>query len=1013
MTVGELVTFLKLDRTDFVHGLGESKDAAKSFQQATNQAFKDFERGAKYVFAAVSIGIGLAVKKAVEFENQMAMINTALGRDSKVSLDVFRTGITAASKAFGESTKTLATGLYDILGAAVPAEEAMRVLEDSTRAAIAGFTDTGIAADAVTTIMNAYADTTYDSAYAFDVLFAAVIRGKMTFGDLASSVGEVASLAAQSGVSLEEMSASLAIATRAGIDTNTAVTNLKGVLTTLLSPTDELTEALGGLSVQNGDFLAIMERLSKLPPDVINKLFPNVRAMSGVITTAKEFGSELEIIHDMVSQGSPTMDAYNIAMDTADRRWKIFKETLNAAFVEIGTNLLPIFERLLGIVAGALDRFSKMSEAGQNLVLALAAIVASAFPLIKAVQAVIAIVNIAKVAWIALNATMLGTPIGLIVAGLAAITLGTVALVTTVKRRQEQEKQLSDDLIKGYTDRVKAVEDHNRQIRTEAGLYSEMTYWMGELASARIALDLADEAHRAERQAEYDTIQKTIAALKEKVDAEKAAVVTTEELTQGQKDFKAAADAMNKTFDTVDSLATVYGILGIEYDSAGEKQRAMLSAIDDLVEKGYKPEGANIQTIIDLYNQEGDVVEALALVKKDAAEKAAEEAQEEIDAIERRRLASEQFAEDYDELVEEQIEQADERREKEYEDFVEDRNRQYEEQIAHNQLMAEELDRAMMTERDRRIAELNDQYAIYQKAGLDRLKLDQWYAEQKKKIIKDTSTEEVKSIKDVGEAMKDLGKQILSTFSNQILGAIEQFGVSLGEGESAANAGVKSLRDLGAAILKALPKLLLMAGLQILPMFPPVSLVVGAAFIAAAGFASLVSGLVEGNINQQTLAEQLAADTAIDEEAAREEIRRALLTDRQRAMEDLEAKIAEFRAAGASEADIEKYRAQEMADIDERYPAMFGGGVVSGPMGIDRSIIRATPGEYVMPVQQTADNFELLEAMRSGARLSISAAPVVIELDGRVLGRGLIEYVQDEASLGAMEIDSRAVRPSK
>ncbi|GAH24415.1 unnamed protein product, partial [marine sediment metagenome] len=97
-----------------------------------------------------------AVKGAADFEEQLANVSTMLDESAMRILPEYRRGLQSLSVEFGESTQTLSKGLYDILSASIPPAEALGVLEISAKAAAAGITDTGVAADAITTILNSY-----------------------------------------------------------------------------------------------------------------------------------------------------------------------------------------------------------------------------------------------------------------------------------------------------------------------------------------------------------------------------------------------------------------------------------------------------------------------------------------------------------------------------------------------------------------------------------------------------------------------------------------------------------------------------------------------------------------------------------------------------------------------------------------------------------------------------------------------------------------------------------------
>ena len=136
------------------------------------------------IFGGIATAVfAVAVKGAADLETQLANVSTMLDESAMKILPEYRRGLQALSVEFGESTQTLSKGLYDILSASIPPAEALNVLEISAKAAAAGITDTGVAADAITTILNSYGMSADQAGMVSDKLFAIVKEGKCLTGD--------------------------------------------------------------------------------------------------------------------------------------------------------------------------------------------------------------------------------------------------------------------------------------------------------------------------------------------------------------------------------------------------------------------------------------------------------------------------------------------------------------------------------------------------------------------------------------------------------------------------------------------------------------------------------------------------------------------------------------------------------------------------------------------------------------------------------------------------------------
>ena len=140
-------------------------------QAATAKAGKAI--GASFVRIGMVAGVGAvaSVKVWADFEKQLASVSTMLSGNTGPQMDKFKAQLRGMAVEFGESTSSLSKGLYDILSASVPVEHAIGVLEVSAKAAAAGMTDTGTAADVLTTMMNAYNLEATDAGRVSDILF--------------------------------------------------------------------------------------------------------------------------------------------------------------------------------------------------------------------------------------------------------------------------------------------------------------------------------------------------------------------------------------------------------------------------------------------------------------------------------------------------------------------------------------------------------------------------------------------------------------------------------------------------------------------------------------------------------------------------------------------------------------------------------------------------------------------------------------------------------------------------
>jgi len=325
--------------------LGRTLDAARG-------KLNTFAAGAQRIgrqFLGLGLKLGApfagGLKLAGDFSDQMAMVATMLsGKDMKL-LPGMGKEVKRLSEEYGEGTATITRGLYDLLSAQIPANDAMVILETTMKAAIGGMTDTAVAADALTTIINSYQLAGKDAADVSDLLFATINRGKTTFAELGPQIGRVASFAYGSGLSLEEFGAALATVTRNTGQTDLATTGLRAIMSTFRNPTSEGAEIakqfgfeLNTVTLRSEGLLGVLQKLQRrgISPEQLSKIFPNVRAIAAISPMLEDLAGFTEDIQIMTNRAGMAQEAYAKMSKTLGRELKRLWQSVKLTFLEIG-----------------------------------------------------------------------------------------------------------------------------------------------------------------------------------------------------------------------------------------------------------------------------------------------------------------------------------------------------------------------------------------------------------------------------------------------------------------------------------------------------------------------------------------------------------------------------------------------------------------------------------------------------------------------------------------------------
>lgn len=434
---GEAFVEFFVDTKRLNTGLKKAEQRLKSFASAATRVGLQLTA----LGAALSTPFVLAAKEFINFETALSRIDVLLGKNSK-SIQEFKKDIEGLAVKFGIEKEILVGGLEDILQASIDSAVATDVLVAAIKASQAGFTDVKTAADALTTVINSYGLTADKATQLSDILFTVVKRGKISFEQLASGIGNVSSIAATAGVSVQEMAAAIAVLTRNGIKSDEAITSLRAILVSFLKPQKDAVDLartfgleLSSASLQTDGFLKSLKKIESLPPDVIARIFPNVRALKGVLpllANLEGFGKDINAI---TKSAGTTDEAFNKITKTLGFLFRQINQIGKKALVIVGEALREDIEAaalavrkfavgfnvMLKSVSKVIPTLAKMALAITAIGIALVAIGAIALGFSIVIGVVISVIN----AFI-FSIGLLISPIGLL--GIAVAVLAGVLI---------------------------------------------------------------------------------------------------------------------------------------------------------------------------------------------------------------------------------------------------------------------------------------------------------------------------------------------------------------------------------------------------------------------------------------------------------------------------------------------------------------------------------------------------------------------------------------------------------
>ncbi len=319
-------------------------------------------------------GLAYAIKESSSFNKSFALISTSITATGD-DLAKYRTDILNYSTTSVKSLEEINASLYTAAQAGVKYADSIGFIRKAEELAVANNANLNTTVDLLTGTMNSYGYTLKDVARLNDIFFTSTLIGKQTIDDLGQSMGQVVGIAANSGVSFEELSAAIATLTAKGLKTEEAITAVKGVITTIIAPSKEAATAAKELGLNFSLTELSTKGFSAMLTEIMAKtggskekmvdLFNEVRAMNGALMLTgdgmKFFGTALDQIKN--STGSAE-EAYAKMVATFSNQSQMMINVARTTMVDIGTQIEPSAARVAGALAGLFTGIKIGVEAG-------------------------------------------------------------------------------------------------------------------------------------------------------------------------------------------------------------------------------------------------------------------------------------------------------------------------------------------------------------------------------------------------------------------------------------------------------------------------------------------------------------------------------------------------------------------------------------------------------------------------------------------------------------------------
>ena len=394
---------------------------------------------------------GASLKMSMDFQKSMTKIQTLVGRTDQ-DIERMKAGIMDMSLETAKSPVELAEGLYFLESAGLSGANAMETLETVAKGSAAGLGEMEALSVVAAAAQNAYGEETLSASDALDKFGVMVRTGMFDAQELSNVLGRQLGLAANLGVSFDEVGALISTYTQTTGDATSASNGLSAIMMTFAKldsePTKKQAEALGQIGMTAGDVKnmigsqGLQGTLLHLQKEFdangvsMASFFGQSQALKGVLGV---LGSQTEAYEqNLLAMGDSVGfvgGAFNKTAETDAFKMEQAMNSLKVAGTTFGDQLAPAVSQIASVITDLTKKFSSLDDSTKKNIGSALGYAAVIGPLLVIVGKGIVIFSKARKAILLFkaqvaaaggvmkffNAVMAANPIGFVITVIAAV----------------------------------------------------------------------------------------------------------------------------------------------------------------------------------------------------------------------------------------------------------------------------------------------------------------------------------------------------------------------------------------------------------------------------------------------------------------------------------------------------------------------------------------------------------------------------------------------------------------
>ncbi len=264
----------------------------------------------------LSAALSVPAQLAGGFESKLKNIQFASGRTAQEMVGLRKELLAIGGRSVA-GPLAVAAAFDDISAGVVDADSHLAALNASIKLAEANQGSLSTATTGMIRVMNAYGLSADDAEYASNVLSATFVQGAGSMDEFLSAMAPITGLSANAGITFDELGASMAYLTAQGLTTTTASRQMKGMINSLINPSETLSDVYKELGFASGSAMIQEHGLAKSLEMVRSAFGGNDEAMAKALGGAESLQGALHLTKagyaDFARSFGNSLDGYSDA----------------------------------------------------------------------------------------------------------------------------------------------------------------------------------------------------------------------------------------------------------------------------------------------------------------------------------------------------------------------------------------------------------------------------------------------------------------------------------------------------------------------------------------------------------------------------------------------------------------------------------------------------------------------------------------------------------------------------